>query len=122
MIFRKIPGEIVSVGIEENLNVFDLIGAFQKMVDRNRLRAPLSASITKTELSVGEKMDEIMGRLVVNGGSCDFYRFLKKEYNELIVTFMSLLELMLRGDVNVEQSNNFADLTVSYVKDGETHE
>jgi segregation and condensation protein A len=32
---------------------------------------------------------------------------------------MSILELMLRGDVNVEQSNNFANLIVSYVKDGE---
>lgn len=116
-------GEIVSVGFEENLNVFDLIGAFQKMVDRNRLRAPLTASITKTELSVGEKMDEIMGRLVVNGGSCDFYTLFEEgDTGELIVTFMSLLELMLRGDVDVEQSNNFANLTVSYVKDGETHE
>ncbi len=113
-------GEIVSVGAEENLNVFDLIGAFQKMLDRNRLRAPLSASITKTELSVGEKMDEIMGRLVVNGGRCDFHSLFEAgDTGELVVTFMSILELMLRGDVNVEQSNNFANLIVTYVKDGE---
>jgi segregation and condensation protein A len=124
--FTKSPGdlsqfgEIVSVGLEESLNVFDLIGAFQKMIDRNRLRAPLSASITKTELSVGEKMDEIMGRLVVNGGRCDFHTLFEEgDTGELVVTFMSILELMLRGDVNVEQSNNFANLIVSYVKDGE---
>ena len=49
-----------------------------------------------------------------------FTRFLKKEIQaELVVTFMSLLELMLSGDVNVEQSNNFEHLIVSYVKEGE---
>ena len=126
--FTKSPGdlaqfgEVVSVGSEESLNVFDLIGAFQKMVERNRLRAPLTASITKTEQSVGEKMDEIMGKLEMSGGRCDFYSlFDEGDTPELVVTFMSLLELMLRGDVNVEQSENFERLTVSHVKEGETH-
>lgn len=126
--FTKSPGdlsqfgEIVSVGTEDSLNVFDLIGAFQKMVERNRLRAPLTASITKTEQSVGEKMDEIMGRLEMSGGSCDFFSlFDKGDTPELVVTFMSLLELMLRGDVNVEQSDNFEQLTVLQMKEGESH-
>jgi len=40
--FTKSPGdlaqfgEVLVVGTEENLNAFDLIGAFQKMVERNR--------------------------------------------------------------------------------------
>ena len=126
--FTKSPGdlsqlgEIVSVDSEESLNVFDLIGAFQKMVERNRLKAPLTASITKTEQSVGEKMDEIMGRLEMSGGSCDFYSlFDDGDTPELVVTFMSLLELMLRGDVNVEQSNNFEQLIVSRMKEGESN-
>ena len=123
--FTKSPGdlsqfgEIVSVGTEESLNVFDLIGAFQKMIERNRLRAPLTASITKTEQSVGEKMDEIMGRLEKSGGRCDFYSlFDEGDTAELVVTFMSILELMLRGDVYVEQNDNFERLFVSYVKEG----
>ena len=42
-----------------------------------------------------------MGRLERNGGSCDFYSlFDEGDTGELVVTFMSLLELMLRGDVN----------------------
>lgn len=126
--FTKMPGdlaqfgEIVSVGNEESLNVFDLIGAFQKMLDRNRLRAPLTASITKTERTVGEKMDEIMTKLEKNGGSCDFFMLLEEiNTTELVVTFMSILELMLRGDVIVEQSNNFEHLTVSYRREGESY-
>lgn len=123
--FTKAPGdiaqygEIVSVGHEENLNVYDLIGAFQKMMERNRLRAPLTASITKTEQSVGEKMDNIMSKLVRSGGSCDFFDLLEEgDTGDLVVTFMSLLELMLRGDIIVEQSGNFESLTVSCLKEG----
>lgn len=124
--FTKLPadlaqfGEVVTVGNEESLNVFDLIGAFQKMLERNRLRAPLTASITKTELTVSEKMDSIMGKLEKSGGSCDFFMLLEEvSTSEMVVTFMSILELMLRGDVIVEQENNFKHLTVSFKKEGE---
>ena len=71
-------GEIVASESEESLNVFDLIGAFQKMLDRKRLKAPMTASISKTELSVGEKMDEIMAILERGGGKCDFYSLFEK--------------------------------------------
>ncbi len=115
-------GEIVTVESEENLNVFDLIGAFQKMMERNRLKAPITASITKTEQSVGEKMDEIMGRLEMSGGSCNFnVLFDEGDMPGLVVTFMSILELMLRGDVNVDQSNNFEQLIISSLKEGESY-
>lgn len=109
-------GDVVSVGREENLNVYDLIGAFQRMVERNRLRAPLTASITKTEQSVGEKMDYIKDVLMQSGGSCDFNDLLVDgDVGELVVTFMSLLELMLRGDVAVEQTGNFESLIVASI-------
>lgn len=124
--FTKAPGdmaqygEVVSVGQEESLNVYDLIGAFQKMMERNRLRAPLTASISKTEQSVGDKMDHIMGTLMKSGGRCDFNDLLVEgDIGELVVTFMSLLELMLRGDVVVEQASNFESLIVSHLKEGE---
>lgn len=100
------------------MNVFDLIGAFQKMLDRKRLKAPLTASITKTEQSVGDKMDDIMGRLERSGGSCDFYSlFDEGDTPALVTTFLSLLELMLRNDIIVEQGNNFDRLTVSFCRE-----
>ena len=108
-------GEVVASESEDTLNVFDLIGAFQKMLDRKRLKAPLTASISKMEISVGEKMDEIMATLERGGGKCDFYSFFEKgDTPELVVTFLSLLELMKRRDIIVEQNDNFDDLTVSF--------
>ena len=124
--FTKTPGdlaqfgEVVAVGTEDSLNVFDLIGAFQKMLDRNRLKAPLTANIVKTEQSIGDKMDDIMGMLERNGGSCDFYSLCNADNtSELVVTFLSLLELMLRRDVTVEQGYNFDRLIVSFRKEDE---
>lgn len=115
-------GEIVAVSNEADLNVFDLIGAFQKMLDRKRLKAPVTASITKMERSVGDKMDEIMERLERSGGSCDFYSLYEDgDMSELVVTFLSLLELMMRKDVTVEQGYNFDRLIVSFRKEEFVH-
>lgn len=113
-------GEVVPSGIEENLNVFDLIGAFQKMLDRNRLKAPMTASITKMEISIGEKMDDIMAILERGGGKCDFYSlFDKSSTPDLVVTFLSLLELMKRRDITVVQQGNFDELTVAFRREDE---
>ena len=124
--FTKTPGDLSEFGesivteTEENLNVFDLIGAFQKMLERNRLKAPLTARISKTELSVGEKMDEIMAKLERGGGKCDFYALFEEgDIPELVVTFMSLLELMKRRDIIVEQQGNFDSLTVLFRREDE---
>ena len=117
--FTKLPGDLsgygeVAVSVpEEKMNVFDLIGAFQKMLERKKLRAPLTANIAKSELSVSEKMDAIMISLERLGGSCDFESLFEQEnVEDLVVTFLSLLELMKRLDVIVKQENNFGRMTV----------
>ncbi len=117
--FTKLPGDLSEYGEvtatmpEEKMNVFDLIGAFQKMLQRKKLRAPLTANISKSELSVSEKMDRIMISLERLGGSCDFESlFEEDDVEDLVVTFLSLLELMKRLDITVRQESNFGKMTV----------
>ncbi|MEZ7171518.1 segregation/condensation protein A [Sporosarcina sp. OR05] len=117
--FTKLPedlsgyGEVAVVESDEKLNVFDLISAFQKMLERKKLRAPLSASIMKSERSVSEKMDSIMTLLERLGGSCDFEAlFDDGDIEDLVVTFLSLLELMKRMDIVVKQEGNFARMMI----------
>lgn len=124
--FTKVPeqlaefSEVVAVDQEQTLNVFDLIGAFQKMMERNRLRAPLTASITKSEQSVEAQMTEIVEKLSKIGGKCNFYDlFEDQDVSTVVITFISLLELMLRGDIVVEQTQNFTDLTIAMTSGGE---
>ena len=124
--FTKAPGNLSSYGaivveeIAQDMNVFDLIGAFQKMLDRKRLKAPVVASITKSEISVSEKMDDIMSQLEKVGGECTFTTLFEAgDLPDLVVTFLSLLELMKRSDIRVTQRGNFDDLTVSFRREDE---
>lgn len=117
--FTKLPedlseyGEVTITETEEKMNVFDLIGAFQKMLERKKLRAPLTANIMKSELSVSEKMDGIMTLLERRGGSCTFVSLFEEgDVEDLVVTFLSLLELMKRLDIIVKQDGNFGEMTV----------
>lgn len=123
--FTKLPadlsalGEVIVTETDEDLNVYDLIGAFQKLLARKKLRAPFSASIKQTEFSVSEKMDRIMSILERSNGSCSFQSlFENDDLSDLVVTFLSLLELMKRRDVIVEQQSNFSELKVAvYVEE-----
>ncbi|MFD1206441.1 MULTISPECIES: segregation/condensation protein A [Sporosarcina] len=118
--FTKLPedlsafGEPHNIDQDEKMNVFDLIAAFQKMLERKKLRAPLTASVLRSELSVSEKMENILTRLEQRGGTCDFESLFETgDLSDLVITFLSLLELMKRLDVIVQQEDNFSKLTVT---------
>ncbi|AXH98830.1 segregation/condensation protein A [Sporosarcina sp. PTS2304] len=120
--FTKKPEDLSDYGeplvqeTTEPLNVFDLIGAFQKMLHRKKLRLPLTASITKTEQSVGDKMSSIMSRLETSGGECKFHELFEAvTVPELVLTFLSLLELMKLQEVKVRQQHNFEELLISLI-------
>ena len=124
--FTKAPedlsnfGAIVVEEIAQDMNVFDLIGAFQKMLDRKRLKAPITASISKSELSVSDKMDDIMSKLEKVGGECTFTTLFETgDLTDLVITFLSLLELMKRSDIRVSQQENFDELTISFRREDE---
>lgn len=116
-------GDVTPIDPGDELNVFDLLGAFQRMLQRRRLKAPMSASITNNEISVGDKMDEIMGHVERMGGSCDFEELFEEgDMNGMIITFLSILELMKRLDIIVEQHRNFDTLTIRMQTEEQSHD
>jgi segregation and condensation protein A len=96
---------------DDTVNVYDMLGAFQKMLRRKQLQRPLSTRITKYEISVKDQMNYVFQSVKRNNGKCRFSSLFEEEYDRsiLIVTFLSLLELMKRQVVTVEQSQNFDD-------------
>lgn len=116
--FTKQPEDLSEYGTpvqetDETLNVFDLIGAFQKMLRRKKLKLPLTASITKTEQSVGEKMSDILSALQAKG-ECAFHElFESPDPPEIVLTFLSLLELIKLKEIHVRQRRNFEELRIS---------
>lgn len=90
-----------------------MLGAFQKMLRRNVLKAPLTTKIARQELSVKDQMQSVFNILITRGGRCSFSDlFPVHDKTTLVVTFLSILELMKRQYITVSQQKNFEDLDV----------
>lgn len=104
--------------IDLEINAYDMLGAFQKMMRRKKLKAPLSARIARQEVSIKDQMNSMVGTLKAAGGKTTFINlFPSDDKTVLVVSFLSLLELMKRQVIGVEQEKNFTDLMVELRKD-----
>jgi len=128
--FTKPPSDLSPYMPDEQLalfnaevNVYDLLYAFQKMLRRKQLRKPLKTTVKKQEIPVKDQMFKVVDVLKKRGGKSSFFElFPYEDKATIIVTFLSLLELMKRQIVFVEQENNFEDLTVILQKEELTGE
>lgn len=99
--------------LELSVNVYDMVAAFQKMLKRRKMRAPLSTRVAKQGLSVKQQMRTVVDTLKRLEGRCEFTDLFEADDREtLVVTFLSLLELMKRQVIDVAQQNNFEQLFV----------
>ncbi|RAM13595.1 segregation/condensation protein A, partial [Listeria ivanovii] len=75
---------------------------------------PLHTRITTQEISIDDRMDSVMEKLQrKQNHRLRFDELFEEQTKEqLVVTFLALLELMKRKLVEVEQVESFADLYV----------
>ncbi|PKG24175.1 segregation/condensation protein A [Niallia nealsonii] len=121
LIYTKPPSDLSSyVDKEEditkkNLDVtlYDMLAAFQKLLKRKKLQAPLATKITRQEIPIENRMKEILqfvkhktGRVLFE----DLFPVLNKTH--IVVTFLAVLELIKRQEIFVEQEKNFANIFV----------
>lgn len=103
---------------DTNINVYDMLGAFQKMMRRKQLRSPLKTTVKRAEFSIKAQMRTVVTALQQVGGRTLFSTlFPYDDKSALVVTFLSVLELMKRQIITVEQQHNFDDLTVVLMKE-----
>lgn len=124
-VFTKAPMDLSEFMPEEqlalfdnNVNVYDMLSAFQKIMRRKQLKKPLATRITRQEVSVKQQMRTVINLLKNAGGRVMFSQlFQSDDKSMLVLTFLTLLELMKRQIVIVEQQNNFDDLSVLLQKE-----
>lgn len=96
----------------ENLSVSDLVDAFNNLLEKKKLEKPVQTKITKKELSVTEKVikirDILKKKRKVNFE--DLFENSSKE--EIIVSFLSILEMLKKDEIIVKQENNFNNIIV----------
>ncbi len=116
--FTKLPAPVEEIDVREEvpqLNVFDLISAFQKMLDRKQLREPLVATIEPTTFTVEDKMKAVETALKKAGGTQSFEMLFEVgTIGEIVVTFLAILEMARHQMIAIEQQSNFSTLEIHW--------
>lgn len=93
-----------------DINVFDLVGAFRKILEK----APVEMqTITREILTVKDRMLHIM-EIIENAETVRFEEFFKDQITrpQLIVTFLALLEVLRLGLARAYQEKEFGSIWV----------
>lgn len=98
---------------ELNVSLYDMLGALQKLLRRKKLQRPIATKISRQEISIEQRMEEIVRDLKDRKDRRSFFDlFPLGEKQHIVVTFLAILELMKRREVIVEQDGNFAEIFV----------
>ena len=118
-VFSKDPSDLSHFKIvEENIDlgdidIEDLMNAFNKFLERKKLEQPLNTKITKKEYSVGERSTEIKN-ILKQKKKIEFeelFEEVNKDY--IVVTFLSILTLAKKQELKITQDNNFSKIILS---------
>lgn len=115
-VFTKEPSNLsYYVAIKEksdDVSISDLINAVNELLKRKQLDVPLETKITKKELSVTEKVNKIMG-ILKKRKRVNFNELFEVETKqEVIVSFLSILEMVKKNEVTLVQDKNFNTIEV----------
>lgn len=108
--YTRIPQEFaVQYVLPTDLQLDTLIAAFAAVWESQELETAL---ITPEEISVRDKMQDILHLLLQQGGRLEFKQALirSRSRSELIAAFLAMLELIRLRRIAVEQHQPFADI------------
>ena len=97
----------------DDIELNDLLLAFQEFLKRKQLEKPLNTKITTKEYSVKKRNTEI--KKILQEKKKVSFEELFDEYNKsyYIVTFLSILDLAKKQDIKIKQEDNFSKIFLS---------
>jgi len=95
--------------IPDNLEVYDLIRAMQKMFQRKALTTPMESKIARVEISIEERSDQIRQYFKTHHKQKINFEDLFDQPTRIyfVITFLSILVLVKSKELEIEQSGNF---------------
>lgn len=103
--------EVQTDKTEMNVSLYDMLGAFQKLLRRQKLQKPLSTKITRQEIPIEKRMAEILEDLINIKGRRSFNDlFTVPDREQIVVTFLAVLELIKQKEIHIEQEKNFSEI------------
>ncbi|WP_166239263.1 segregation and condensation protein A [Paenibacillus turpanensis] len=125
LIYSKEPEDLSPfvVEVQENpllgLQPFDLLLAFQKVLRKSQRRDRV-AHIRRDEISVKDRMKQVLSALVSQGGRMLFSRMFSEDMTreDIVVSFLALLELMKMKKISCFQHRLFEDIVITASGEG----
>lgn len=101
------------VEVERTYNLFDLICAFKKVLDRAQVRY---LQVAAEEISLDEKIEFVKRRMQEAGviAFADLFEGASTRA-DLVVTFLALLEILRTGFATVKQTGSFGEIWIHRV-------
>ena len=98
-----------------SVGVVDLIDAFKKLLERQEYNKPMDTKIARKELSVKERSAKIRDILKIKKKVkfIELFDDFSKAY--VVVTFLSVLEMVKNREINIKQDSNFSDIYLERV-------
>lgn len=118
--YTKEPSDLTEYDINSNLpddvNLADLLHAFEEFLKRQEQQKPLNTKITSKEYSVSKRSQEI--KTIIHNRKKVYFHELFEEKNRsyVVVTFLSILVLVKNKEIAIEQPHNFENILLCEVK------
>ena len=104
-------GEPAEIDIRE-VSLFDLIDAFRTALTRYKVNHPQAIELKRTLHKVSDKMAELYGKLKERSPIQLQWFIEGRDRDELIATFLGLLELVRLGGISMQQGELFGDILI----------
>lgn len=99
--------------VKGDISIYDMIGALQKVFQRKKWNEPLETRISRIDISIDEKMDDIINIVKQSDTPIQFIDlFLVHNRSHIVTTFIALLQLMKQNKLNCKQENHFDPIYV----------
>ena len=117
--YTKKASDISDYDIETNLTddieLSDLLKAFEKFLQKKEDNKPLNTKITSKEYSITKRSKEIKD-IIKNKKQVNFYDLFEiRTRSYVIVTFLSILALAKNNEIKLIQENNFENILLCEV-------
>ncbi|MEG0569051.1 MAG: segregation/condensation protein A [Erysipelotrichales bacterium] len=113
----KFKSEQQALEIPEDLELFDLIRAMEKMQQRLKFKEPITAVFEHTEISVDDRASDLLNQINRQSkkkiAMDDLIDVPTKSY--MIVTFLALLDLAKRDLIKINQDQRFDTIYINGV-------
>ena len=119
-IYTKLPSDLNKfredkIEIKSDIGINDLIDAFKKFLERQKENIVLETKVTKKGITVEERRKAVK-KIIFDKKKVNFFELfdvITKEY--IVVTFLAILEMVRKGEINIKQENNFDEIICEVV-------